>query len=137
MPFREKSAWITLVCMLATFGVFFFALGHGLIPAGGTSLHVLLLTSAAFVGLQIVLHLANIALAPRDAKVPVDERERLIGLKSTRNAYVALIVGVIANPLALHLHIRAPEIGYVALLALFVAEVVRAVSQIVYFRLGR
>lgn len=137
MPFREKSAWITLVVMLATFGVFFFLLGHGLIPPGMMSLHVLLLTTAAFIALQVVLHLANAALAPKDAKVPVDERERLIGLKSTRNAYIALIIGMIANPLSLHLHVHAPEIGYVALLALFVAEVVRAISQIVYFRLGR
>ena len=137
MPFREKSAWITLVCMLATFGVFFFVLGHGLIDQGMMSLHVLLMTIMAFVALQVVLHLVNILMAPKDAKVPVDERERLIGLKSMRNAYLALVIGAIGVPGTLHLGVDAHDLPYVALLALFIAEVVRAVSQIVYYRLGR
>jgi hypothetical protein len=137
MPFREKSAWITLVCMLATFGVFFFVLGHGLIDHGMMSFHVLLMTIMAFVALQVVLHLANILMAPKDAKVPVDERERLIGLKAMRNAYLALMIGAIAVPATLHLGVDFHDLPYVALLALFIAEVVRAVSQIVYYRLGR
>ena len=87
--------------------------------------------------LQIVLRLAAAAMAPKDARTPVDERERLIGLKSTRNAYIALVGGVIAVPGSVHFGVDMHDMGFIAVLALFVAELVRAVSQIVYFRLGR
>ena len=140
MPFREKSAWISLVCLLATFGLFFFLLVTGQLGAYPMAhfhwfLHALIL----FILLQVVLHLIARALS-RDRKAPPDERERLILLKSTRNAYVALVIGAVTVPLSLHaprhLHIDWPALPWVALGGLFIAEVVRAISQIVYFRRG-
>lgn len=142
MPFREKSAWISLVCLLATFGVFFVLLSRGRLgPTGMHHLHWFIYAIFAFIVLQVVLHLIARATAPLDAKAPLDERERLIMLKATRNAYITLFCGAVAVPLSMHTHhvahnaVRA--LPWIAIAGLFAAEVVRAISQIVYFRRGR
>lgn len=142
MPFREKSAWISLVCLLATFGLFFILLSQGRLgPTGMHHLHWFLHALMAFIALQVVLHVVARVMAPLDAKAPLDERERLFLLKASRNAYMALFIGAVFVPLSLHLpghlHGNARSAPWIALLGLFAAEVVRAISQIVYFRRGR
>lgn len=142
MPFREKSAWISLFCLLATFGVFFVLLsGDRLGPTGIHKLHWFIHAILLFIVLQIVLHLIARATAPLDAKAPLDERERVIMLKATRNAYLTLVAGAVAVPLSMHLphHGRSgwQMLPWIAIAGLFAAEVVRAISQIVYFRRGR
>ncbi|MEO6341022.1 MAG: hypothetical protein ABIO39_13345 [Caulobacteraceae bacterium] len=123
--------------MLATFGAFFFGVIHGFIPSRGMrALHPLMIAAAAFVVLQIMLHVIAATVAPKDASIPLDERERSIRLRSSRNAYVALVVGAFCVPLSLHVGALGPELGLVALAALLVAELTRAISQIVFFRLG-
>ena len=58
-------------------------------------------------------------------------------MRERRDGSSAMIVVLLCVQFALHLGIWAPEVGWVAMAALFVCEVVRAASQIVYFRLGR
>jgi hypothetical protein len=142
MPFREKTAWISLFCLVATFGLFFGLLSQGRLgPTGMHHLHWFLHALMAFVVLQLVLHLIARVTTPLDAKAPLDERERIILLKASRNAYIALFIGAISVPLSLHLpghlHANTPSAPWIALLGLFASEVVRAISQIVYFRRGR
>jgi len=138
MPFREKSAWISLVCLIATFGVFFTSMGVGVIPQQGWgAFHHFLLTVVGFIVLQIVLHVIAAILTPKDAGTPVDERERLILLKAGRNGHLVLIVAALATPLSLHFGFNAAAMAYHLMLGLVVSEIVRSTSQIVYFRLGR
>jgi hypothetical protein len=137
MPFREKSAWISLACLLP-FTLFFAAMGSGMLPWHGfRALHFFLMAVIAFVVLQILLRVIAALLAPKDAKAPVDERERLIGLKATRNGYIALVVGIVVVPLSMHLGAHGPGMAYVAMFALLASEIVRAASQIALFRMGR
>lgn len=141
MPFREKTAWITLIALLAP-TAFFAAIGLGVIHGHGMSaLHWFLHSVVAFVLLRVVLHLIAARMAPKDAKAPFDERERLIGLRAGRNAHIALILGVLCIPLALHasafMEINMGDIGYIAMVALVFSEIVRAISTIIYYRLDR
>src|ERR1700733_13240901 len=129
MPFREKSAWISLVCLVTVFGG--FSLAGRFIAGGRAALFFGCVT--AFVVLRIVLHVIATATAPEDARAPLDERERLIGLMAGRNANIALIAGVMAVPLSMHMGVQKPEMGYVAMMAIIVAEIVREVSRISYF----
>jgi len=135
MSFREKSAWISLICLVVTFGLFFGAMGHGLIEShGGRTAGLFFLCAASFLALQLVLHLAAAWTTPPDGKAMRDEREQLIGLKATRNANIALIVGILMVPGSQHIGVPAPFMGYLAMLALVLSELVRAVSRITYFR---
>src|SRR5215831_19680392 len=80
MSFREKSAWISLFCLLIFTTVW---LTHALrIEFFGAENDNPMLwffgTLAALIALEIGLHLAIAIQSPRDAKTPKDERERLI-----------------------------------------------------------
>lgn len=138
MPFREKSAWITLVCLVTACAMFFGPLshnGHGL--HGRMTFYLFVHSVLAFIVLQIVLQIINAILAPKDARRPADERERLILLRAGRNAHVVLIIAVVLIPLGLHMDFNAPALMYHLMLALVISEIVRAASQIAYYRLGR
>ena len=136
MPFREKSAWINLLSLLVAL-VFFVA--------SLRSMMMFLAALAAYVILQVALHFISSRLSPTDARIPLDEREQTIRLKAARNAYWALVVGVAAVPFSLHFGahhddggwFRVHTMAYIAVVAVILAEMVRAISQIVYFRLGR
>lgn len=143
MSFREKSAWFVLIGLLATFGVFYFFWGHGVMQPGMEELHWFLMAIVGFVLIQVVLHIAAAVLDRQGARAPKDEREQLIGLKAARNAGAALAVGVVMVPVLAHLaafhgaHVHAGHMILVTMGALFLSEVVRAASKIIYYRLGR
>jgi hypothetical protein len=138
MSFREKSAWISLISLLVTFGLFFGAMAHGLIPTHGPRTFDLFMACIAiFFVLQVVLHMAAAVTTSRDGRAARDEREQMIGLKATRNAYIALVFGALLVPGSQHLGVSAIFAAYLAMLALVLSELVRAVSRIVYFRRDR
>jgi hypothetical protein len=138
MPFREKTAWFLLISLLVNVAIFLFLRVSGHLDSDWSTLHFFLLMLIASVVAQFVLRFIAARMAPKDARAPVDERERLIALKAARNAGAILIVGVLAVPFSLHLGVRsAPDMGYLAIVALAVSEIVRTVSKIVYYRLGR
>jgi quinol-cytochrome oxidoreductase complex cytochrome b subunit len=81
MSFREKTAWITLIALSITSLLFILHPPSQLTLAPEPSffsLHVLLLSIATFVIIEIVAIVVVRIRAPRDAKAPLDERERLL-----------------------------------------------------------
>jgi uncharacterized membrane protein len=144
MPFREKSAWISLATMLLVFGGFFGGVASGRLAASGmATVHLLILAVLAVIGLQVVLKLAARGLARGDADAPKDERERLIELKATRIAFHVL-VGAVLLAVFLVIHTRvaggpfpgSPRLGLAMVACIVLADVVRSAAQIVYFRRG-
>ena len=144
MPFREKSAWISLVTMLVVFGAFFGGIATGRLPASGfPTMHYLILSVGAVIALQLVLKLAARWLAGTDAASPKDERERLIELKATRIAFYVLVAAVLlAVFLVIHTPVAggpfpgSPRLGLAMVACIVLADVVRSAAQIVYFRRG-
>lgn len=96
MSFREKTAWIGAVSIAAVYAFYFWTViraGHAGAPTfrfGG----LLLGTIVALVAVQVVLTTMAAIFAPRDARAPRDERDRLIELKAARVAYAGLATGV-------------------------------------------
>ena len=137
MPFREKSAWISLVCLTATFGSFFAALTLGAIPSeGAPAAQIFFGCVAAFALLQIALHTVAASRALDDARATIDERERLIALKAAHNAWAVLVGGMLLVPASLHFGAHPPLMGYLAMAVLAMSEIVRAASRIFYFHKG-
>jgi hypothetical protein len=136
MSFREKSAWVSFLSILAVFIPFFwnsyrqFAGQVDSHSAVGTAFGLL----ALFVILAIVLHVAIAIRSPRDARTPKDERERLIDMRATRVAYYVLLVGALAAVGTVHLRNSGWLIQQVVLLAIVVAELVKFGGQILLFR---
>lgn len=139
MSFREKSAWITLVAILFVSLLFVLHLPPpwSLAPQPSMSnVHVLLLSVTAFVIIEIVAHVVVALRAPRDAKTPRDERDRLIALKASSLAYYVCAVSILAS--AFLIHVGANQIGLAfCILASFVtSEAVNYGARIVYYRRG-
>lgn len=136
MSFREKSAWISFVTILAVFIPFFWnsvRQFRGDI-AGREAVSTAFVLLMVFVLLEIVLHVVVAVRSPREARSPRDEREQLIDMRATRLAFHVLVVGALGAVAMVHLTRSAWVIQQVVLLAIVVAELVRFGGQILHFR---
>lgn len=136
MSFREKSAWVSFVTILAVFIPFFwnsYRQYQGAI-SGSDAVSTAFTLLATFVALEILLHVVLAIRAPKEARSPRDEREQLIDMRATRVGFYVLLVGAMASVGMVHLTSRAWVIQQVVLLAIVLAELVRFGGQIVLFR---
>jgi len=134
MAFREKSAWISLLSMLAVYGYYFWTVWQR-----GPAAHDLGLLAGCVVLLtvvQIVLHIAAAIAAPKEAKAPVDEREKQFAVKGYRNAYFVLATGALAVIGAALVGYGVADLVNGLFFALVVAELARVASLIAYYRAG-
>jgi hypothetical protein len=137
MSFREKSAWITLVTVLLSFGVYFGAIVTGRISGHGlSSLHLMLACVIALVVLQAVLGRIAAATTPKAERAMRDERETLIQWRSRSLGYYVLVVLVIGLFIPVHLGHDVFDLANFVLLDVVIATLVVAVAQIVMFRRG-
>jgi hypothetical protein len=140
MSFREKSAWISLVCLLLlTLGVLLAGLHHPHDAQGHdviNSLHLALAVFVGFIILQVVLHLIIAAQSPKDARTPKDERERLIDLRAARVGFYALVVGDLVAMALFHAHGQPGTLMWTILLAILIAWMIKLGSEIVLYRRG-
>jgi hypothetical protein len=131
MSFREKTAWISLLSMSGIYGMYFWSVMRSRSHAGG-----LLGTVIALVIVQVALTIVVAIFDPKQAKAPADERDRLIGLRSTRVAYAALATSVVC---ACFFGAFDPPIIFntnALLFVLVVAEILRSGCQIIQYRRG-
>ena len=140
MSFREKSAWITLITLVL---LTLFFLTHLPPPwtlsprPGGFLFFVLTVGVLAFVVIEIIAHIIVAVRAPRDAKAPRDERERLIALKATSiAAYVYAFLSLGAVFAMIHLGGNQFGVGYSVFLSFIIAEIVNYAARVMYYRRG-
>jgi len=136
MSFREKSAWISFVLILALAIVYFGRIvaevrfhSHDwppLFPA---------LVGAVIV-LEAALHLALRTRAPEDARTPRDEREQMIALKAKSVSYPVLAIAAFGAIGTVHLGASKWDLMQAVLLAIVVGELSKFGAEIVYFRRG-
>jgi len=145
MPFREKSAWISFVCTLAVFGLYYGSILTGRVSSAGIdTLHYLLISTIGLIVLQVVLHVIAALMSRGDVGTAKDERERLIELKAANIAYHVLmiiaVVGLFVFLHAPHLHhlgvVEAPQTGLLVFACIIVADLVKSAAKIVYYRRG-
>ena len=136
MSFREKTAWIGMVSLLGIIVWYFWPFLHTGQHGTGLALGRLAIVAAIIMIAQLVVRLAVTAFAPKEAKAPPDEREKLIEMKGRRFSYAVLAWAVriicfvgIANP---SLFFNANTL----LFSLMISEVLGVGYQIVQFRRG-
>lgn len=138
MSFREKTAWITLITLVAV------SLLYMLHPPSQWTLApepshfrllVLLLSIATFAVIEIVAIVVVAWRSPRDAKAPFDERERLIALKAKSLAWYVFAVASLGSVM-ITIHLGANEIGlaYCVLASFVLSLIVSYAARIVYYR---
>ena len=135
MSFREKSAWISFICLLLLTLTFFVAQHHHPHDATG-HLHLALEVFFGFVLLQVVLRWVVALRSPKDARTPKDERERFIELRAARIGFYALVVSELAAMAAFHAHGRIDMLMWSVLLAILIAWMIKLGTEIVLYRRG-
>ena len=138
MSFREKSAWITFIALLA-FGIYFGEIAQHLLDGAAPRVSyfpLFLGLVAALVVLEVVMHIAIAMRSPQDARTPRDERERALAQRATVRAYYVLLVGAFAAIGTMHLGANAWLLAHAALFAVWVAELTRYASLLYDYRQG-
>jgi hypothetical protein len=138
MPFREKSAWITLISLLLCSGLYFGAIATGRIERFSISaFHYALVSIVALVVLQVVLHILAAFISPRDARAPLDERERMFEIRARSIGYYVLMIWMFGLIVAVHFSaVRKLDVVFIAMLGMVAAEIAVALTQIIQFRRG-
>jgi hypothetical protein len=128
LPHREKTAWLTLIAIVVTFGPYFALVSSRGHAAGAMpDLHQLGLFALVVIAQAIILAAGHTILAivsPADAQAPPDERDRAITSRSITFAYYVLIVGMIVVGCVMPFNSGGWTIINAALAMIVAAEVV-------------
>ncbi|WP_066662365.1 MULTISPECIES: hypothetical protein [unclassified Sphingomonas] len=137
MAFREKIAWVAFVSTVLIWGAFFIILAF--VPHQARGLAMLgpfIVATVAQAAVMIAAATIWAISAPRDANAPADERDRAIGLRATRLAYLTLILGVVAVIIWLHFGLHGPDTVFALAGAFILAEAVRFGGTALGYRKG-
>lgn len=137
MSFREKRALISLLALWIVFVVYAFGLRRG-VPQSLIAADLgLVIAWVLATGIMIVSYIALvIAVGPREARRPSDERDRLVQLASQRNAGW---VGTVGLWLLMYLAMSAtphPLIAWAAMGLFLLGQLVLYGSELFYYRRG-
>lgn len=138
MPYREKTAWLSLIAMALTFGPYFAIVA--LMPSQGRTLpdlRQLAFYAVAAIAQAIILAAGRLWLrrrSPEDARMPADERDRAIMRRSINAAYYVLIAGTIVVGCVMPFSSSGWAIVNAAILTIVAAEVVHYTIVVVDYR---
>jgi small-conductance mechanosensitive channel len=139
MSFREKTAWVTLIAILAVSVMYWLHIPSPFVPHSAPRvLHAMGASLVAYLLIELVAWLVLRWRNPRDAREPKDEREKLIDLKALRIAYYAFVLSALgAVFVVLHLSGGGPvAVGMAVFTGFVLSQVVKHAARIVYFRRG-
>ncbi len=137
MAFREKIAWVSFLSTVLIWGAFFVILA--LVPHQARGLAMLgpfIVATVAQAAVMIAAATIWAISAPKEANAPADERDRAIGLRATRMAYLTLILGVVAVIVWLHFGLHGPDMVFALAGAFILAEAVRFGATALGYRKG-
>lgn len=136
MPYREKTAWLSLAAIAITFTPYFVIVARS--PQTGLpDLRQLGLFATVVVIQAVVLIAGHIYLAvrgPQEARTPPDERDRAISTRSVTAAYYVLIVGAIVVGCVMPFSSSGWKIINATVFVIVVAELVHYGSAVFSYR---
>jgi hypothetical protein len=128
MPYREKTAWLMLLAMFATFGPYFtLVAAHALPVEPMPDLGQLRLFGLTVVAELLILGVGHLYLRRRfaqEAAMSLDERDQAIMRRSMSLAYYVLIAGMILVGCVMPFNSGGWSIVNAALFMIVAAEVV-------------
>ncbi|MEP9357793.1 hypothetical protein [Sphingomonas sp. KR3-1] len=137
MAYREKAAWLTLVCMAIAYGVYFPLMALRETPP---TLFDILWTFGIVAGAQavavIIGHIVLAAQAPGAAGRRADERDKAIARRGASAGYYVLMAGTILVGVVMPFTEPAPKIVNTALLAIVLSQAVSLILIVTSYRRG-
>lgn len=149
LSFEEKSVWVQLIAVVVGLGVYFAVAGvmaaqgvTGLIPyAPVLGVAVVLLVLVMVAG-HIVAAVSGVSggvsggIAGGGGVEPADERDRLIGWRAGSRTGWILAAGIVLAIGCMLVGVGAVWVAHLLLGSLFLAEVVKLILQLTYYRRG-
>ena len=138
MNFREKTAWLNVIAMVAAYTVYFGLIlsGH---PAGREVFPMLWLFGSIAIAHAVTVIIGTIILsaqAPKSERVRADERDRAIRRRGATAAYYVLLVGMMVVGVYMPFVERGVPLANMGLLAIVIAELVNSVIVLMSYRRG-
>ena len=128
MPYREKTAWLSLLAMFVTFGPYFTMIAMRALPSEPMpnlrQLDLLAVTAIVQVLILGIGHLVLWRASAQEARMPLDERDQAIKLRSVSSAYYVLIARMILVGCVMPFNSSGWTIINAALFMIIAAEVV-------------
>ncbi|MGH6652905.1 MAG: hypothetical protein ACREB7_17400 [Sphingopyxis sp.] len=138
MNFREKTAWLNVIAMVAAYTVYFGLLlsGH---PAGREIFPMLWLFGSIAIAHAVTVIIGTIILsaqAPKSERARADERDRAIRRRGASMAYYVLLVGMMVVGVYLPFVEGGVPLANCGLFAIVFAELVNSVVVLLSYRRG-
>ncbi len=138
MTFREKTAWLNVIAMIAAYTVYFGLLlsGH---PAGRDVFPMLWLFGAIAVAHAVTVIVGTVILsaqAPKSERVRADERDRAIAGGAATTAYYVLLVGMMVVGVYMPFVDGGVRLANCGLFAIVAAELVNSIVVLLSYRRG-
>ncbi len=143
MPFREKTAWVSLITTVGIWGAYFWAISRFLLDRGSLaslpadSVGLFIAGVVAIVIVQIILAIVMAVVSGKASEASMDEREQLIDLKGARSGFYALNAAAFMVSMLWALGASPLVMANGILAAMVLGEVVRSGWIIVGYRRGR
>lgn len=139
MPYREKTAWLSLIAMAVTFGPYFSIVAANRSRAGASlpDLRQVGLFAIAAIVQMLILGVGRLSLSrqsPEEAHTPPDERDVAIMRRSISLAYYVLIAGMILVGCVMPFNSSGWTIINSALVMIVFAEVVHHAVVVLSYR---
>ena len=138
MPYREKTAWLSLFAMIATFGPYFVYVAMDKRPPNPLpDLHELSYYAAITIAELIILGVGHLVLrfkSPDEARTPLDERDEAIKRRSLSSAYYVLIFGMIQVGCIMPFMSKGWTLVHAAIFMIVLAEIIRLSVTLISYR---
>jgi len=134
LSFKQKSLWLVLASLVLVFGYYFATVlpGHG--PMVGPE--EVMRFAAAVIVVIIIQITGHILITIVDRRTDTDERDKLIGLKGTRNGSFVLAAGVFLSLSTAVLVEGNFAFTHVLLGFWILSQIVETVSQLIHYHRG-
>lgn len=136
MAYREKTAWLTLICMIVAYGIYFPLMALREVPP--TLLDILWSfgTIAALQAVAVIIGHVVLAIQTDASARRADERDRAIARRGASAGYYVLITGTILVGVVMPFTEPAPKIVNTALLAIVLSQLVSLALILLSYRRG-
>ena len=137
MPYREKTAWLSLIAMAVTFGPYFAIVAAGSHERELPNFPQLALYAAVAIVLLLVLGAGHLVLrhySPDEWRIPPDERDRAILNRSIRSAYYVLMLGMIQVGCIMPFTQKGWDIVHATIFMIVAAEILRQIVIVTSYR---
>jgi hypothetical protein len=134
--FEEKSVWVQLISLMAGLGVYFGVAGSMLYNGANVLIAYMPLFAVAVVFVVAVNVAGHAALAIASRPDGPDEHDRLIAWRAESKSSWILGAGVVVAIGCMIAAVGEVWVAHLLLLSLFLAEVAKDITQIVYYQRG-